>query len=161
MSELDLVLSGSRDGTCILHTLREGRYVRSLKHPSGGVVDRLAVSQHGMVAMYSHDDLMLHVFSINGKPLASIDACDRLTCLAASTCGHFILSGGEKGVVVARWMHSLEVVRRYEGKGVPITALTLTPEDCFLVGLRDGNLLIFSIEPQQLRKSSAYFSLTR
>uniref|UniRef100_A0A8R7UR94 BEACH domain-containing protein lvsC n=1 Tax=Triticum urartu TaxID=4572 RepID=A0A8R7UR94_TRIUA len=32
--ELDIVISGSKDGTCIFHTLREGTYVRSIRHPS-------------------------------------------------------------------------------------------------------------------------------
>nr|CAD1832089.1 unnamed protein product [Ananas comosus var. bracteatus] len=31
-TELDLVISGSKDGTCIFHTLRKGTYIRSIQH---------------------------------------------------------------------------------------------------------------------------------
>jgi hypothetical protein len=49
-------------------------------------------------------------------------------------------------------MHSLGVVWRYEGAGKTITSLTVTPEECFLAGTKDGSLIVFSIENPLLRK---------
>ncbi|KAK9271394.1 hypothetical protein L1049_026984 [Liquidambar formosana] len=65
--ELDIVISGSRDGTCVFHTLREGRYVRSLRHPSGSALSKLVASRHGRIVFYADDDLSLHLYSINWK----------------------------------------------------------------------------------------------
>lgn len=157
--DLDVVASGSKDASVILHTLRNGRYLRSLVHPSKGSVDRLVLSRNGMVVLYSHDDLMLHVVSLNGVWLAHAEANGRLSCIAASASGDFIVTGGERGSIVVRWVHDLQIVRRYEGTGVPITSLHVTPEDCFLVGLQDGSLLIYSVEAQQLKKGAAFFSM--
>lgn len=158
-AELDLVVSGSKDGTLILHTLRDWRYMRSASHPGGGAIDRLVVSPNGLVAVYSHDDIMIHVASINAKWLASAEANGRLSSLCVSACGDYLVTGGERGQIVVRMFHSLEAVRHYDGVGVPITSLAVTAEDCFLAGLQDGSLLVYSIEAQQLKRSASHFML--
>ncbi|KZV43357.1 BEACH domain-containing protein lvsC-like, partial [Dorcoceras hygrometricum] len=152
-SELDLVISGSKDGTCIFHTLRKGRYVRSLRHPCGSPLSKLVVSHHGRVVLYADDDLSLHLYSINGRHISSVESNGRLSCLELSKCGEFLVSAGDQGQIVVRSMNSLEILRRYPGIGKLISSLTVTPEECFLAGTRDGNLLVYSIENQQLRKS--------
>ncbi|XP_073132382.1 BEACH domain-containing protein B isoform X2 [Henckelia pumila] len=152
-AELDLVISGSKDGSCIFHTLREGRYVRSLRHPSGSPLSKLVVSHHGLVVLYADDDLSLHLYSINGRHISSIESNGRLSCLELSKCGEFLVSAGDQGQIVVRSMNSLEILRRYTGIGKLISSLTVTPEECFLAGTRDGSLLVYSIENQQLRKS--------
>ncbi|KAA3476611.1 BEACH domain-containing protein B-like isoform X3 [Gossypium australe] len=147
--ELDIVISGSKDGTCVFHTLREGRYVRSLKHPSGSALSKLAASQHGRIVLYADGDLSLNLYSINGKHLASSESNGRLNCVELSGCGEFLVCAGDQGQVVVRSMNALEVVKRYNGVGKVITSLTVTPEECFLAGTKDGNLLVYSIENPQ------------
>ncbi|KAK1322909.1 hypothetical protein QJS10_CPA02g00135 [Acorus calamus] len=152
--ELDIVISGSRDGTCIFHTLRDGKYVRSIRHPSNGPLSRLAASQHGRVVFYADNDLSLHTYSINGKHIATSESNGRINCMAISSCGEFLVCAGDHGHIFLRSMHSLDIVKRYEGVGKIITSLTVTPEECFLAGTKDGNLLIYSIENPQLRRGS-------
>jgi len=152
--ELDIVISGSKDGTCVFHTLREGRYVRSLRHPSGSALSKLVASRHGRVVLYSDDDLSLHLYSINGKHISSSESNGRLNCVELSSCGEFLVCAGDQGQIIVRSMNSLEIVRRYTGVGKVITSLTVTPEECFLAGTRDGSLLVYSIENPQLRKTS-------
>jgi len=159
--ELDIVVSGSKDTTCILHTLRDGTYVRSLQHPNGSAITMLAVSQHGLLVMYSKDDLSLYVFSINGKLLAHAECKAHVNCMDISDCGDFLVCGGKQGQVVVRSMHTLEVVRLYDGTGVPISALAVTPEDCFIVGTEDGSLLTYSLEIQQQRKAGFFAMRSR
>eukprot|EP00850_Spirogloea_muscicola_P005743 SM000026S08992 [mRNA] locus=s26:1003027:1021649:+ [translate_table: standard] len=160
-AELDLVASGSRDATCAVHTLRHGRYLFALRHPSGSPVDHLVISPCGIIAMYSHDDLVLRCCTLQGRWLAQSESFGRLACLRLSACGEFLVTGGELGQVVVWRLHSLQVVRRYEGRGVPITSLTVTPEDCFLVGLQDGTMLVFAVEAQQLKQAAVYFQLPK
>ncbi|KAK6940249.1 hypothetical protein RJ641_029780 [Dillenia turbinata] len=152
--ELDIVISGSRDGTCIFHSLREGRYVRSLQHPSCSALSKLVASRHGRVVLYSNDDLSLHLYSINGKQIATSESNGRLNCIELSSCGEFLVCAGDQGHVTVRSMNSLEVVKRYNGVGKVITSLTVTPEECFLAGTKEGILLVYSIENPQLRKAS-------
>lgn len=159
-TDLDIVISGSKDGTCIFHTLREGRYIRSLKHPSGSAVSKLAASHHGRIVLYGDDDLSLHLYSINGKHLASSESNGRINCLELSKCGEFLVSAGDQGQIVVRSMNTLEVVRRYNGAaGKIITSLTVTQEECFLAGTKDGALLVYSIENPQHRKTSPIWSI--
>ncbi len=51
--ELDIAVSGSKDGSCIIHTLRRGKYVRSIFHPKRHEIKLLAVSSQGHIVMYS------------------------------------------------------------------------------------------------------------
>ncbi|KAH9329817.1 hypothetical protein KI387_001925, partial [Taxus chinensis] len=152
--ELDLVVSGSKDSTCILHTLWEGRYVRSIHHPNGSALSKMLVSQHGRLVLYSNDDLNFLLYSINGKLLAASESNGRVNCMNLSSCGEFLVCSGDKGQVILRSMHSLEVLKRYDAMGKVIVSLSVTPEDCFLVGTQDGSLLVYSIETLQQRKNS-------
>ncbi|XP_057974811.1 BEACH domain-containing protein B isoform X2 [Malania oleifera] len=152
--ELDIVISGSKDGTCVFHTLREGRYVRSLQHPSGSALSKLVASQHGRIVFYADGDLSLHLYSINGKHIATSESNGRLNCVELSSCGEYLVCAGDQGQIIVRSMNSLEVVKRYNGVGKIITSLQVTPEECFLAGTKDGNLLVYSIENLQLRKAS-------
>ncbi|GAB2294234.1 hypothetical protein Dimus_028451 [Dionaea muscipula] len=153
-SELDIVISGSKDGTCVFHTLREGRYIRSLRHPSGSPLSKLVVSRHGRIIMYADHDLSLHLFSINGKYMASVESNGRLNCIELSVCGEFLVCAGDQGQIVVRSMNSLDIVMKYSGVGKIITSLTVTPEECFLAGTKDGSLLVYSIDNPQLQRPS-------
>lgn len=152
--ELDLVISGSKDGTCVFHTLREGKYVRSLRHPSGNALSKLVASRHGRVVLYADEDLSLHLYSINGKHLATSESNGRLNCVELSKCGEFLVCAGDQGQIVVRSMNTFDIVKRYNGVGKIITCLAVTVEECFLAGTKDGSLLVYSIENPQLRKTS-------
>ncbi|KAK2659945.1 hypothetical protein Ddye_006478 [Dipteronia dyeriana] len=152
--ELDIVISGSKDGTCVFHTLREGRYVRSLQHPAGSALSKLVASRHGRIVFYADGDLSLNLFSINGKHLAASESNGRLNCVELSACGEFLVCAGDQGQITVRSMNTLEVVKRYSGVGKIITSLVVTPEECFIAGTKDGSLLVYSIEIPQLRKAS-------
>ncbi|XP_057986936.1 BEACH domain-containing protein B isoform X2 [Hevea brasiliensis] len=154
-AELDIVISGSKDGTCVFHTLREGRYIRSLRHPSGSALSKLVASRHGRIVFYADDDLSLHLYSINGKHLATSESNGRLNCVELSGCGEFLVCAGDQGQITVRSMNTLDIVKKYNGVGKVITCLTVTPEECFLAGTKDGILLVYSIENPQLRKTSA------
>lgn len=65
-----------------------------------------------------------------------------------------LVCAGDQGQIVVRSMNTLEVVKRYNGVGKIITSLTVTPEECFLAGTKDGSLLVYSIENPQLGKAS-------
>ena len=152
--ELDIVISGSKDGTCVFHTLQSGRYVRSLRHPSGCALSKLVASRHGRIVFYADDDLSLHLYSINGKHLASSESNGRLNCVELSRCGEFLVCAGDQGQIVVHSMNSLEIIKKFDGVGKIITSLTVTPEECFLAGTKDGTILVYSIENTQLRKAT-------
>ncbi len=63
----------------------------------------------GMLVAHSWADLGLHVFNVNGRHLVSAEGNERLAALAVSPDGHFLLTGGQRGVASLHWLHSLEV----------------------------------------------------
>lgn len=152
--ELDIVISGSKDGTCVFHTLREGRYVRSIQHPLGCPISKLVASLHGRMVIYADNDLCLHMYSINGKHISSSDSNGRLNCIVLSGSGDFLICAGDHGQIVLRSMHSLDILRRFEGVGKVVTSLTVTPEECILAGTKDGSLLLYSMYNPPLRKGN-------
>ncbi|CAE7469550.1 sel-2, partial [Symbiodinium microadriaticum] len=137
--ELDVVVSGSDDGTIIVHKLREGIYIRSITvepTPSGTVmtspsepsmatkseksvnrslliskrrVHNVGVSVAGFIYAYSNDDSALYTFTINGHPQARKITGERLHAFRLSEDNRVLITGGERGLIVMRWVHSLEL----------------------------------------------------
>ncbi len=46
---------------------------------------------------------------INGRPLVAAEGTERLAAAAVTSDGRFLLTGGAKGSVRLRWLHSLQV----------------------------------------------------
>ncbi|KAG0476325.1 hypothetical protein HPP92_013166 [Vanilla planifolia] len=140
--ELDIVISGSNDATCVFHTLREGRYVRSIQHPSGCPISKLVASQHGRMVIYADNDLSLHMYSINGKYIASSESNGRLNFIELSSSGDFLVCAGDHGQIVLRSMHSLDVLQRFKesitfsSAGESSTKCKVIAYSCSIVSLK-------------------------
>ncbi|EIE23680.1 beach-domain-containing protein [Coccomyxa subellipsoidea C-169] len=148
--DLDLIVSAAADGTLLFHTLTTGRYVRKMRLAGGAPPVLLAVAPGpGMLVVHSWADLGLHVFNVNGRHLVSADGNERLAALAISPDGHFLLTGGQRGVASLHWLHSLECVVKYDGGRGPITALSVSAEECVVAGTQGGALLVFSPDPRR------------
>jgi neurobeachin-like protein 1/2 len=193
--ELDLVVSGSDDGTIIVHKLREGIYIRSIAlipqpdHPSRSLgansspfptrsnshslirsflssrrIHFLLVSSEGFIVAYSYDDQSLYSFSINGKFQAKKMIADRIHAIRLSEDHKVIITGGERGLLVMRSVHSLElsnVGSKFEFESIidgrsqddneqkpfasPIRSIYLTKQERHLiVGLENGEIRILT-----------------
>jgi WD40 repeat protein len=192
--ELDLVVSGSDDGTIIVHKLREGIYIRSIAltpQPTAGHsledhsshfpthsnsrslfrsflssrrIHFLLVSSEGFIVAYSNDDTTLYSFSINGKFQAKKMIGDRLHAIRLSEDQKVIITGGERGLLVMRSVHSLElsnVGSKFEFESIidgrsqddndqkpfasPIRSIYLTKQERHLiVGLENGEIRILT-----------------
>ena len=55
-TELDLAISGAKDGTCLLHTVRQGLYIHTLQPRKGQKceIHQVAISDNRLV-VYSED----------------------------------------------------------------------------------------------------------
>lgn len=232
--EIDLVASGSDDGTIILHKLRDGIYIRSLtvqpppsppppvtspsassstvpisphhttqsfwrndasstapqastpepKHEESDdrasrvkSVNRsllinkrrvhfVALSTEGFVIAYSNDDSALYTFSVNGAFQARKMSGERLYAFRLSEDNKVLVTGGERALLVMRWVHSLELSNVgskwdfesvIDGRNVeeeqkpfnsPIRSIYLTKQERhMLVGLESGELRILAQVP--------------
>ncbi|KAK7808080.1 hypothetical protein U0070_026517 [Myodes glareolus] len=139
-TELDMAVSGSRDGTVIIHTIQKGQYMRTLRPPCESslflTIPSLAVSWEGHIVIYSSleekpalkDKNMLHVFSINGKYLGSQVLNEQISDILNLSITPLAMR-------------------------LPIYCVSVTKEySHILVGLEDGKLIVVGVgKPAEMR----------
>ncbi|KAK2169991.1 hypothetical protein LSH36_5g09019 [Paralvinella palmiformis] len=154
--ELDMVVTGAKDGLVNVHTVRKGMYLRTLLPPVGEIptsmIHQITLSEVGHICVYcSHrkmqqkdEKLSLQLYSINGNHLASetvyVPIQDMLTA-----DGHLIF-GNLQGVLVIKQLfgfsplpRSLKTISTMQLKEA-ITCLTITNNNSHLmIGLQDGS----------------------
>ncbi|KAG7467392.1 hypothetical protein MATL_G00152830 [Megalops atlanticus] len=162
-TELDMAVSGSRDGTVIIHTIRRGQYMRSLRPPCESSlplsIQHLAVSWEGRLVVHTciegkatlKDKNALHVYSVNGKHLCSEPLKEQVTDMCVS--GEYIVLGSEQGFLSIRDLYSLALCVAPMAMRVPVHCVSVTKEQSHaLVGLQDGKLIIVGVgKPAEMR----------
>lgn len=151
MTELDMVVSGSTDGTVNVHTIREGQYLRTL-HPVGCVdpqadVAFLTLSHLGHIAFTANDQASnsVHVYSVNGVHLGSKYVSGRVTGLV--TVGENVVVVDDAGDLTISRLYGLRPI--YDVPlHVPVQTIMVTPSNThLLLPLRDGNLVVVGVPP--------------
>eukprot|EP01132_Coremiostelium_polycephalum_P009076 gene9076-11116_t len=136
--DLDISLSGSKDGTCIIHSLKNGQYVRSIYLPKQSPVSLIAISSQGYIVIYSQADLIIYLYTINGQLLTSVDAHERLNSMILTKDSEFLITGGERGLVTIRTLYDLKPTTHKLQFSKPIHSLAMASDQKHLmVGLED------------------------
>ncbi|KAM5229140.1 neurobeachin-like protein 1 isoform 2-T2 [Ctenodactylus gundi] len=162
-TELDMAVSGSRDGTVIIHTIKKGQYMRTLRPPCESslllTIPSLAVSWEGHVVIYSSteekttfkDKDALHLFSVNGKYLGSQALQEQIADMCV--IGEHIVMGSLQGFLSIRDLHSLNLSITPLDMRLPIHCVCVTKEHSHvLVGLEDGKLIVVGVgKPAEMR----------
>ncbi|XP_022602192.1 neurobeachin-like protein 1 [Seriola dumerili] len=162
-TELDMAVSGSRDGTVIIHTVRRGQYMRCLRPPCDSSLPlsilHLAVSWEGHLLVHTcvegkatlKDKNALHLYSVNGKHLGSEPLKEQVTDMCVS--GEYVVIGSEQGYLSIRDLYSLSLCAEPMAMRVPVRCVSVTKEQSHvLVGLEDGKLIIVGVgKPAEMR----------
>ena len=175
-TDYDIVASGSRDGTIILHTLRTGRYTRTIApnppptigpasvHPVPAI-RFLSLNRQGTLVAYSYSShsSTLYTFTINGRPMHTMQLSHRLYTQLLSANGQYLVVGGDGPAISVHRMADLQCVQQLpvavasgeaaEGgvAGVTVRCLCLTPnEQHLLAGTSTGELLIYALDQHTL-----------
>ncbi|KAK2190684.1 hypothetical protein NP493_70g05046 [Ridgeia piscesae] len=156
--ELDMAASGSKDGTVIVHTMRMGTYMRTLRPMCERSlqlsVTQLVLSDVGQICVYCEQHLPskptkqkkldLHLYSVNGKHLASETLLHPLSHMLI-TDSHLVF-GGSQGTLVVKELFGLKTLSTVT-LHIPITCMTVTNGNShILAGLSDGKLIIIGIK---------------
>ncbi|KAL2102018.1 hypothetical protein ACEWY4_003779 [Coilia grayii] len=162
-TELDVAVSGSKDGTLIVHSVRRGQFLRTL-HPASEAglssrITELAVGMEGHLVAHAvvesrhagKEKSSLHVYSVNGRQLASVSLEDQVSALHLAQ-DHIIL-GTTLGSLHVRDLHSLKLSVSPLPLKVPIRSVSVTKENSHaLVGLEDGKLIVVGAgKPEEVR----------
>uniref|UniRef100_A0A4W5JX16 Neurobeachin-like protein 2 n=1 Tax=Hucho hucho TaxID=62062 RepID=A0A4W5JX16_9TELE len=158
-TELDMAVSGSRDGTVIIHTVRRGQYMRCLRPPCESSLPvsilHLAISYEGCVVVHTCVEGKatlkngLHLYSVNGKHLCTEGLKEQVTDMCVS--GEYLVIGSEQGFLSIRDLLSLCAAPM--AMRVPVRCVSVTKEQSHvLAGLQDGKLIIVGVgKPAEMR----------
>jgi len=154
-TKLDVVVSGSEDGSICVHNIRSGNFMRSL-HTTGEVqescggngvpVKKLAIHMDGYFAVHLGDG-SLHILSINGQQLCTTQIGEQLNEMIICPKSQTLITGGEMGSVKIWNFHDLSLQCTVDvKKHGAITSLVLTQSDSqFLcTGSSNGMLSVVS-----------------
>lgn len=155
-TELDMAVSGARDGTVIIHTIRRGQYMRTLKPPTDSslvmTIPNLVVSADGHIVIHSSlegkgtlkNKNALHLYGVNGKYLSSESLKEQVLDMCVN--GEYIVIGSRQGHLSIRDLYSLSLSVSPLIMRVPIHCVSVTKENShILVGLEDGKLIIVGV----------------
>lgn len=147
LAELGMVISGSQDGPCLVHTLN-GDLLRSLDPPDGKqlTASLICMSRETFV-MVKFDQNIICNFSINGQLQKHIKHKDNIQAMTLSRDGQYLMLGGDSGVVEVYRSHDLNLLYSYPACDSSICSLALSHDHKFLLaGLGTGCLLVFNID---------------
>nr|XP_019579571.1 PREDICTED: neurobeachin-like protein 2 isoform X4 [Rhinolophus sinicus] len=163
-TELDMAVSGSEDGTVIIHTVRRGQFVAALRPPGAmlpGPVSHLALGSEGQIVVQSSTrerlgaqvTYALHLYSVNGKLRTSLPLVEQPTALAVTE--GFVLLGTAQCALHILHLNNLLPAAPPLPMKVPIRSVAVTKEHSHvLVGLEDGKLIVVGAgQPSEVRSS--------
>ncbi|CAG8541891.1 2926_t:CDS:10, partial [Racocetra persica] len=131
-AEHDILISGSKDGTCIVHSLKNASYIRTLR------------PLEGLDSSVEFDEYFLHAYSINGKFLNYVEINERLNHIVSSQDHNLIVTSSDKGKICIYDGLSLDLCHEFE---IPLIGrcikLSNNNRQIWIAG-DDGKLFIIS-----------------
>uniref|UniRef100_A0A3Q2YNQ3 LPS responsive beige-like anchor protein n=2 Tax=Hippocampus comes TaxID=109280 RepID=A0A3Q2YNQ3_HIPCM len=142
-AELGLVLSGCKEGPCLIHSMN-GDLLRTLEGPEGCSRPRLIqASAEGHCVIY-YDKGQFGVFSVNGKLLGHMRVEDGIKAMLLSRDGQYLLTGGDGGVISVLRVHDLKPLFAYPGCDAGIRSMAMSHDQrCIITGMASGSIVLF------------------
>ncbi|XP_074841359.1 neurobeachin-like protein 2 isoform X2 [Carettochelys insculpta] len=172
-TELDMAVSGSKDGTIIVHTIRRGQFMKSIKpHCESSLpatITNLAVGLEGQIVVQTtvggrsslKDKFALHLYSVNGKHLSSVLLEEQVTAMCLTE--EFVVLGTLQCSLHILELWSLQAAVQPMPMKVPVHSVSVTKEKShILVGLEDGKLIVVGAgQPSEVRTGQFHRRLWR
>ncbi|XP_062055494.1 lipopolysaccharide-responsive and beige-like anchor protein isoform X2 [Lepus europaeus] len=142
-AELGLVLSGSQEGPCLIHSMN-GDLLRTLEGPENCLKPKLIhASREGHCVIFYENGLFC-TFSVNGKLQATTETDDNIRAVQLSRDGQYLLTGGDHGVVMVWQVSDLKKLFAYPGCDAGIRAMALSHDQrCIIAGMASGSIVLF------------------
>ncbi|KAJ8262151.1 hypothetical protein GJAV_G00163030 [Gymnothorax javanicus] len=142
-AELGLVVSGSKEGPCLIHSMN-GDLLRTLEGPAGCARPRLIQSStEGHCVIYYHQGHFC-VFSVNGKLLGHMEVEENMKTMLLSRDGQYLLTGGDGGVLSVVQVHDLKLLFTYPGCDAGIRSMAISHDQrCIITGMASGSIVLF------------------
>lgn len=155
-TKLDVVVSGSEDGSICVHNIRSGEFIRSLHidAATGEVRESCARDAISVKLLEIHFngsfvahlvDGSLHVISLNGESLCNKDLGESLNAMVICPDSEILVTGGELGCARIYSLHDLRLqcTVDVESHGdITSLAVASTESQLLCIGSDDGMLSI-------------------
>ncbi|XP_034356953.1 lipopolysaccharide-responsive and beige-like anchor protein isoform X3 [Arvicanthis niloticus] len=142
-AELGLVLSGSQEGPCLIHSMN-GDLLRTLEGPENCLKPKLIQASREGHCVIFYDSGYFCTFSVNGKLQATVETDDHIRAIQLSRDGQYLLTGGDNGVVIVRQVSDLKQLFAYPGCDAGIRAMALSfDQRCIISGMASGSIVLF------------------
>ncbi|XP_030605793.1 neurobeachin-like protein 2 isoform X4 [Archocentrus centrarchus] len=162
-TELDMAVSGSKDGTVIVHTVRRGQFLRTLRPPNDSCIpaqiSKLQVGMEGHIVVQTSLEersnrkgkYSVYVYSVNSRLLSSFTMEEQVTAL--HLVSEYVILGTLQGSLHIRDLYSLDALVTPLALRVAVRSVSVTKEcSHILVGLEDGKLIVVGAgKPEEVR----------
>lgn len=142
-AELGLVISGSKEGPCLIHSMN-GDLLRTLEAPENCIRPKvIQASREGHCVIYYERGLFC-VFSVNGKLQATMEIDDNTRAILLSRDGQYLLTGGDSGVLMVWQVCDMKQLFAYPGCDAGIRSMALSYDQrCIITGMASGSIVLF------------------
>jgi len=172
-SDLDVAISGSTTGMICVHSIRQGKFIRTISAMDEEELEfeedyeysvpvRLVTLDSSGVFVVHMENGMLCSYTINGVRLCETDARERLNALKFCSGGEMLVTGGERSTLVVRSITELSVLCVLDlSKHGPIRSISFTPEELnplpqfMFIGSEDGMITVVDKDPSLNPKRDA------
>ncbi|XP_036880518.2 lipopolysaccharide-responsive and beige-like anchor protein isoform X1 [Manis javanica] len=142
-AELGLVLSGSKEGPCLIHSMN-GDLLRTLEGPENCLKPKLIQASREGHCVIFYENGGFCTFSVNGKLQAAVETDDNIRAIQMSRDGQYLLTGGDNGVVMVWQVSDLKQLFAYPGCDAGIRAMALSYDQrCIISGMASGSIVLF------------------
>ncbi|XP_032268858.1 lipopolysaccharide-responsive and beige-like anchor protein isoform X3 [Phoca vitulina] len=142
-AELGLVLSGSKEGPCLIHSMN-GDLLRTLEGPENCLKPKLIQASREGHCVIFYENGCFCTFSVNGKLQATVGTDDNIRAIQLSRDGQYLLTGGDNGVVMVWQVSDLKHLFAYPGCDAGIRAMALSYDQrCIISGMASGSIVLF------------------
>ncbi|CAF5014839.1 unnamed protein product, partial [Rotaria sp. Silwood1] len=169
-TELDLVVSGSLDGTCNIHTVEHGIYIRTLRPIGDRIVNLQLSNERHILIQTEKDDTHLFLYSINGSLIRTRRLEYKIVDMLLSD-QHIVLAVNHVPLlqqtndttnkestsliaarIVIKDMFDMKTIQTIRLR-THINCLYFTKDfSHLLVGVKDGKLIVLTAEKKSLTK---------
>ncbi|XP_038305586.1 lipopolysaccharide-responsive and beige-like anchor protein isoform X7 [Canis lupus baileyi] len=142
-AELGLVLSGSKEGPCLIHSMN-GDLLRTLEGPENCLRPKLIQASREGHCVIFYENGCFCTFSVNGKLQATMETDDNIRAIQLSRDGQYLLTGGDSGVLMVWQVSDLKHLFAYPGCDAGIRAMALSYDQrCIISGMASGSIVLF------------------
>ncbi|KAF6738367.1 Lipopolysaccharide-responsive and beige-like anchor protein [Oryzias melastigma] len=142
-AELGLVISGCKEGPCLIHSMN-GDLLRTLEGPDSCLQPRLIQSSSEGHCVVYYEKGHFCLFSVNGKLLGHMEVEDSIKAMLLSRDGQYLLTGGDGGVVCVWQVHNLKQLFSYPGCDAGVRSMAMSHDQrCIITGMASGSIVLF------------------